>query len=64
VLLVERGTELSQLSCRVCHNQLQPGERVLVAYRRGRPSAMHAHPCQTPAPHDHAYEPASPLPLR
>jgi len=48
VLLVEPGTDLAGLPCRVCGSQLQPGERVLVAYRRGKPSLMHAHLCETP----------------
>jgi hypothetical protein len=48
VLLVERGTELSRLSCRVCHSQIRAGERVLVSYRRGKPSVIHAHLCKTP----------------
>jgi hypothetical protein len=64
VLLVERGTELTRLSCRVCHSQIQPGERVLVAYRRGKPSVMHAYLCQTTSPYNLAYEAAGPHPIR
>jgi len=50
VLLVERGTELARLSCRVCHSQIRPGECVLVTYRSGRPSVIHAHLCESPSP--------------
>jgi hypothetical protein len=62
VLLVERGTELTQLSCRVCHSQIRAGERVLVAYRRGKPSVMHAYLCQT-SDYTPAYE-ATQHPIR
>ena len=55
MLLVERGTELSRLSCRVCHAQIRAGQRVLVAYRHGKPSVMHAYLCQT-APYTPADE--------
>ena len=45
MLLIEPGSELDGLDCRVCHCGVQPGERVLVAYRNGRPSLIHANLC-------------------
>lgn len=48
MLLVERDTELSRLACRVCHSQIRAGESVLVSYRRGKPSVIHAHVCRSP----------------
>jgi hypothetical protein len=46
MLLIEAGSELDGLDCRVCHCQVRPGERVLVAYRKGRPSLIHANVCR------------------
>jgi hypothetical protein len=45
MLLVERDTELDGLNCRVCHRQIRPGERVLVNYRAGKLSLIHATLC-------------------
>lgn len=45
LLTVEPGSKLAGLRCRVCHCPVRPGECVLVAYRRGQPSLIHAHVC-------------------
>jgi hypothetical protein len=55
MLRIERDSELDGLDCRVCHCRVLPGERVLVAYRKGQPSLIHANVCspsewRAPAP--------------
>lgn len=46
MLVVEPGTALSMLHCRACHVRVQPGDRVLLAFRSGRPTVVHAHVCE------------------
>jgi len=55
MLFVERDSELATLSCRCCGSPVRPGERVLVAYRFGKPQVIHAHLCarQPDSPHSH-----------
>jgi hypothetical protein len=45
MLVVEEGTKLASLSCRVCRAPVRAGESVLVAFRAGQPSLIHAHVC-------------------
>jgi hypothetical protein len=55
VLFVERDSELCALTCRCCRAPVRPGERVLVAYRSGKPQVIHAHLCepQSASPNSH-----------
>lgn len=53
MLTVEPGSKLAGLTCRVCHFAVRPGECVLVAYRKGEPSVIHAHVCSALLPPQH-----------
>jgi hypothetical protein len=55
MLFVERDSELASLTCRCCGTPVRPGERVLVAYRLGKPQVIHAHLCRPApgSPHSH-----------
>lgn len=48
MLLIEPGTELAGLCCTVCHAPVRAGDSVLLAFRRGKPSIVHAHVCHAP----------------
>lgn len=60
VLLVEPGTELAGLSCRACHAPVRPGDSVLLTFRAGQPSVLHARLCRTSPSREPAH-PAAPL---